>query len=221
MAQSWQAEFARKFDPRETPRYIVDCGPKFPNVPASENWDWKICVFEDLKKQPEGEILVKDGYAAISYAWGSMSQPFAARPNYDWDKDHLPIWTDDIRLRSFIPKCNLASDSSKKLFDMTDMKSVFLALGKRFVWWDHACINQKVYYTPTAPTREEQEAMEMREVTRNGEVEKQKYVYQKATAVAIWQVIFHYFNSAQTLLIYTQHSDILATRNSVLFENQY
>ena len=129
-----------KIDFRVWPKFILDLGADFlseeewvigsPKKPA---WKWTIHCLEDFCKDAANKTLFEThGYGAVSYAWGFeyINKPVPIHSSTD-PVPNMP----DPRYKWEIPKCDL-------LFTLNDVRRVFKTMGKRFVWWDHACIPQ-------------------------------------------------------------------------------
>ena len=170
-----------RIDFKVWPKFILDLGADFlseeewvigsPKKPA---WKWTIHCLEDFFRDAANKTLFEThGYGAVSYAWGFeyINKPVPIHSSTDPVPSML-----DAHYKWEIPKCDL-------LFTLNDVRRVFKTLGKRFVWWDHACIPQLDLsngYNNAPPLTS------LLKTIRSEEVEKQKAVYELADVGAVW-----------------------------------
>ena len=65
-------EYENAFQPDNTPTFLVDLGPDYKTLDPSTPWPWKVISVEKLLDDdlPAAEVLLKEGWGALSYAWG-------------------------------------------------------------------------------------------------------------------------------------------------------
>lgn len=163
--------------PIDRPKYLLDL------------YKWEICLFDDCWNDYYRE-LKKNGYAAISYAWGK------------W-KDRTEFAHDDPGAAPLYPTFNIGKDpkdTTKNLswvfpivraqpglpeeqFTIRDVRHTLNTMGLRYVWWDWACIPQG--FVDPEKSQEFQIHEALRSVAEQ-EVNKMRYVYPHSKRGTIW-----------------------------------
>ncbi|KAJ1337842.1 HET domain-containing protein [Microdochium nivale] len=160
--------------PIEHPLYLLDIN------------QWQVRLFKACWDDPESG-LSENGYGAISYAWGKwkdQEQTAAALPNYpkgyptfDIGEDpsnpgHRMGWVFPL-VRPYMSNSN-RQDPSKEQFMIQDARRTLEAAGKRFVWWDWACIPQNIKKGHPL------------DGIAQAEMNKMRVVYPYSTQIIIW-----------------------------------
>ncbi|KAG8528960.1 uncharacterized protein KY384_006649 [Bacidia gigantensis] len=195
------SDYYTKFPPSSTPGFLVDLGPDYKTLKADSNtWPWKVISVQDLYTDDfyAAKVLLEQGWGAVSYAWGEYLPTFdkggTYRPVFESrEKENLPL--------PYIPP-NVSPDVAKawnwgvptvKQVTVGQVKKVFLTLGKRFVWWDVVCLPQRDFsqgfdkdLTRVPPYLGAPWLPDFLDTICNHELDKQKFVYEKATAGAAW-----------------------------------
>lgn len=169
----WRLGSARP--PQNHPKYILDVEK------------WTVRLFKDCWE--DGSILRTSGYGAISYSWGAWKD--RSRTSASLYSAHeypqFDIGVDDreghanVPLRWEFPVVNTIIngklDLEEEQFNIYDIKKMFESMGKRFVWWDWACIPQKLPKELVGHPIEN-------DVT--DEMNKMRAVYPYSTSGSIW-----------------------------------
>ena len=208
-----QSDFYTKFPPDKTPSFLVDLGPGYKSLKADQpaaqdKWPWKVISVQELPYDADPSTmhaLMKEGWAAISYAWGEYlpTNPYKHRPVFDGSRadNGLPL--------AYVPLGATAKQtqeynwpmhkSTEPTLSLDNFRKVLVTLGKRFFWWDLACLPQSVASKGFAPDPDRKDANgvptpyygqpslsnEMWDLI-SAELAKQKFVYDRATVGAVW-----------------------------------
>ena len=207
-----QSDFFTKFPPDTTPSFLVDLGPGFkslkPDVNANNPWPWKVISVQDLPNDEDPDTmraLMAEGWAAISYAWGEFlpTQPFKYRPVYDGPREqnglpsaYVPQGASEKRRKEWNWPMHKSTVPSLSL---ENFRKVVITIGKRFFWWDLACLPQVDYSQGfwrnmdnkddkgnPAPMAGPVYLSDELNAIAEKEVTKQKYVYDRAAVGAAW-----------------------------------
>jgi hypothetical protein len=207
------------------PKFLLDLGVNFFQEPVSDKlplkqaWGWKIIDVEEFVADPNNKAeLEKHGYGAISYGWGPYWPWGSTQESYPIEKERRlkPEFANSAGLQWSFPlilnyttASGINNGNEKHHLDFDQVRLVFKTIGKRFVWWDHACIPQypgkgSVEAAIKQLTDERRKAGNNTPVTdadlplllqdlsptlkavRGLEVGKQKYVYENADVGAVW-----------------------------------
>lgn len=73
------SDWYQRFPTETTPRFLVDLGPDYALLdPEVKAWPWKVISVPDLYLDDfyAAQILLDQGWGAISYQWGECKLPF-------------------------------------------------------------------------------------------------------------------------------------------------
>lgn len=167
---NWLSELVSRwselYPPEITPGFLVDLGLESIVLPDNHtglipDLKWKVVKTQELAKKDStgARMLYEQGWGCISYAWGEYQ-----------DKDRTKRTVHGDRLAAGLPLAY--GDSYTKRFQRIDdvdakvrekgneydwiinkidavkvetIQKIFVKMGKRFVWWDMACIPQAYY----------------------------------------------------------------------------
>ncbi|KAL6713989.1 hypothetical protein ACLMJK_008483 [Lecanora helva] len=222
-------DYQAKYNPDTTPAFLVDLGPEYKTQDPSQPWPWKVISVQHLCDDDltGAEVLLQEGWGAISYAWGEcqswspFSSPFT--PDRDLDlpfldpptnkKKYRPVY-EGGRKKNDLPLAYVPPGSSPQdveawnwgipkipAFTVLDIKRVFKTIRRRFIWWDMACLPQMDFSKgfDADPSRNYPGPPRLAEaVTKvaGGELSKQKYVYDRASAGAAWLLTLNWNQGA-------------------------